>query len=377
MRSTDTRYPRMTLMILAVLFFGLSVFCWCKPVSRYSSSERRLLSSLPPLTRQDLLSGKFITEFETYAADQFPLRDSFRGIKNGSELKLFGKLDTNGLYFRKGYLAATEPRLNQDQIDYAAKRFRYLYEAYLKDTGSPVYLAIIPDKNYYLAKPDRLSMDYQELVTRLTSQTGFMTYINLFDTLSIEDYYRTDTHWRQECLEPVVQTLKQAMLPGINPSDNSLLAKQNTLHTLDLPFYGVYAGQLALPVSPDTLSYVTNAVLDQCVVTSYDTGRPVQIPMYTLEKAGGDDPYEIFLNGADPLLTIENKAAATDRELILFRDSFGSSLAPLLVQNYSKITLIDIRYVPGNVLGTFVDFHGQDVLFLYSTLVLNHSQSLR
>ena len=35
---------------------------------------------------------------------------------------------------------------------------------------------------------------------------------------------------------------------------------------------------------------------------------------------------------------------ATDRELVIFRDSFASSLAPLLMEQYAKITLVDIRY---------------------------------
>ena len=74
---------------------------------------------------------------------------------------------------------------------------------------------------------------------------------------------------------------------------------------------------------------------------------------------------------------IDNPAAATDRELVVFRDSFGSSLVPLLVEGYARVTLIDIRYVNSAYLGNFVDFHGQDVLFLYSTLLLNDSLALR
>lgn len=62
---------------------------------------------------------------------------------------------------------------------------------------------------------------------------------------------------------------------------------------------------------------------------------------------------------------------------MVFRDSFGSSLVPLLVQDYAKVTLVDIRYVASDFVGQFVDFHGQDVLFLYSTLVLNSSSTLK
>ena len=59
--------------------------------------------------------------------------------------------------------------------------------------------------------------------------------------------------------------------------------------------------------------------------------------------------------------------------MILFRDSFGSSLVPLLLDNYRKITLVDIRYISSKILEQYIDFNGQDVLFLYSSLVLNQN----
>ena len=99
--------------------------------------------------------------------------------------------------------------------------------------------------------------------------------------------------------------------------------------------------------------------------------------VYDLSKGEGKDLYEVFLSGSVSLLTIEDPHAQTDRELIVFRDSFGSSLAPLLVQGYKSVTLVDIRYISSAMLDRFLDFHGQDVLFLYSTLVLNNSQQLR
>ena len=77
------------------------------------------------------------------------------------------------------------------------------------------------------------------------------------------------------------------------------------------------------------------------------------------------------MSGSQSLLRIENPHAATDRELIIFRDSFGSSLAPLLVQDYKTVTLVDIRYISVELLGNYIDFQSQDVLFLYSSLVLN------
>ena len=93
--------------------------------------------------------------------------------------------------------------------------------------------------------------------------------------------------------------------------------------------------------------------------------------VYTEPKSA--DKYDIYLNGATSLITVENPNANTDKELLLFRDSFGSSIAPLLVENYKKITLIDIRYMSSTLLEQYIDFENQDVLFLYSALVLNQN----
>ena len=52
-------------------------------------------------------------------------------------------------------------------------------------------------------------------------------------------------------------------------------------------------------------------------------------------------------------------------------------MVPLLVQDYSKVTLVDTRYISSSLLDQFLDFHGQDVLFLYSTLILNSSSAIK
>ena len=99
--------------------------------------------------------------------------------------------------------------------------------------------------------------------------------------------------------------------------------------------------------------------------------------IYDMQKAKGNDLYEVFLSGPISLLTIENPNAESERELIVFRDSFASSLAPLLAEGYAKITLADIRYLPAVQMGKLLDFHGQDVLLLYSAAVLNNSDTLK
>ena len=85
----------------------------------------------------------------------------------------------------------------------------------------------------------------------------------------------------------------------------------------------------------------------------------------------------MFLSGSEPLITIENEHATTDKELIMFRDSFGSSIAPLFIEAYKKITLVDIRYIQSDFLENFIKFDNQDVLFIYSTTLLNNSKAFK
>ena len=82
------------------------------------------------------------------------------------------------------------------------------------------------------------------------------------------------------------------------------------------------------------------------------------------------------------IITLENpevaKRLGEEKELIIFRDSFGSSLAPLLTTEYSKITLVDLRYIASPLLRNVVDFKaGQDVLIIYSTEILNNGSILK
>ena len=354
--------------LTAAFLLGFLIWGLCKPDDAVSVSERRKLAQKPELTLSSVLRGEFMTKFETYTLDQFPLRDSFRRLKAVTLLDVLREKDNNGIYVADGYAAKLDLTLNESSLDHAADRFRYVYETYLKDTDAKVYLSIIPDKNYFLAAENGYpSLDYERLFAYMREKTDFAQYIDLTGALSLSSYYRTDTHWRQEELLPVAKLLADAM--GVE------IAEDFTSVTLGTPFSGVYRGQSALPMPPDTLTYLTNDALEGCRV--YDYENDAYLPIYTLDKAGGNDPYEIFLSGPKSLLRIENPNSATERRLIVLRDSFAASLIPLLAESYREITLIDIRYLSPASLGKFVDFDAQDVLFLYSTSVLNDSSTIK
>lgn len=351
--------------LVAALWLGLAVMAWCRPADKFSFTERRELATFPEVTGNTLLNGKFMSDFESYTLDQFPMRDGFRTLKAFVHYQVFAQRDNNGIYLEDGQIAKLEYPLNEAAVDHALKVFQNIYDRYLQDCR--VYAAVIPDKSYYLAEVNGYpAMDYDALFQKVEKGMPYASYVNLEELLTIDDYYRTDTHWRQERLLPIAKKLCSAMGAAQPEGLEAVQAEQ--------PFYGVYYGQAALPVKPDTLYTMESPLLESCRVYNYETGKYGSV--YEEARLSGADPYEVFLSGSVSLLRIENPAAGTDRELIVFRDSFGSSLVPLLVQGYQSVTLIDVRYISSALLSRFVEFEDQDVLFLYSTLVLNNGTTL-
>ncbi|MDE7435840.1 MAG: hypothetical protein K2N01_08520 [Lachnospiraceae bacterium] len=365
----SVKLKNISLVVMTAIFLcGFLLWSILKPTDAESVSERRPLAAFPAVSMESVLSGTFMTDFEKYTLDQFPLRDQFRTVKAVTACYILGQKDNNGIYVKDGFASKLEYPFNTDSIEYAASRFQFVYDRYMADKELKVYLSVIPDKNYFMAQKNGYpSMDYEKFVSDLREHTEFAEYIDITHLLELPDYYCTDTHWRQEKITDIAQHLAAGM--GV-----SLSAEYN-VNQVDTPFYGVYYGQSALPLAADNLYYLDNAVLKDCKVYDFETNA--YIPVYDLEKINGNDSYEMFLSGSKSLLMIENPNATTDKELIIFRDSFGSSIAPLFAEGYEKIILVDIRYISPNMLDKFIEFTNQDVLFLYSTSVLNNSITIK
>lgn len=355
--------------ILMILLWAVLTLCvWFAPEKEISQAERRPLAQMPDFSTQSLLNGQLRESFEHYCLDQFPMRDSFRTIKSLFHTVVLRQKDNNGIYLTDGTAVKQEYPMNGDSVGRAIGRFQEIYDDYL--AGSRCFYAIVPDKGYYLAEQSgRLSMDYDALYAQMAEGLPWAEEIDLRPVLTGADYYRTDTHWRQEALIPAAKALCKGLgVAAPREEDYSAVP-------IDRPFYGVYYGQAALPMEPDTLYLLENETLGQCTVYDYETQKTGSV--YDRDKLSSRDLYDVYLSGARALLTIENPNGKTDRELIVFRDSFGSAMAPLLLSDYARVTLVDIRYVQSGMLGQLLDFHGQDVLFLYSTLVLNNSAALK
>lgn len=349
---------------LVFLFIIISLFFInvIKKDTDISIAERRKLATMPELTTKSLFDGTYFKKFDSYVTDQFIKRDTFRKIKIDIELSTKGEY--NNLYMYDDYIVEEIFPLNTNSINNLTNKINYIKKTYLNN-NSNIYYTIIPDKNYFVNNGN-LKLDYNKLQDMMKNNLTNLNYINIFDKLTLDNYYKTDTHWKQEDLFDVANTIANQMKFDI--TNNNVI---NTVTT----FKGSYAGRLSVTKDIDTIKTISNPSTLNSSVYNYETKKYTKI--YDYDKLKSLDKYDIYLSGASSIIDIVNPTSNSNKELIVFRDSYGSSLIPLLIEGYKKITVIDIRYVSSRILNNYIKFNNQDVLFMYSILTINNSFSMR
>lgn len=361
--TDKVKFVVMTVLFILIIV-GVCVVNVFKEDTLISTSERRKLEQLPEVTAKTLFDGTYFKKLDSYTTDQFIYRDLFREIKVSAELKMFMKSDYNNLYEYEGYVINELYPLSENSVKYMVRKINEIYAKYLNESNN-VYFTIVPDKNYFV-NDGNLKLDYAKMEELMKENLSQMEYITIWDTLSLSDYYKTDTHWKQENLVKVADKILNAMGISMN---TEFTQKEVT------EFNGVYSGQFPVTKEQDTLYVLTNDVLDNMVVYNHETKATTGV--YNMEKVDALDKYDIYLSGAVSLLEVTNPSGTNSKELVVFRDSFGSSLIPLLCGEYSKVWVVDTRYISPKILGEYIDFEGKDVLFMYSTLVVNESTGLK
>ena len=348
------------LVIVFIIYISLfSLGSIILPDKEISSSERRKLKTFPEFE----FDSEWVSELDGYLLDHVVFRDEFRSIKALYNYNVLGKLDNNGIYLKDNYIFKSNYPTNKSSISNFINKVDKLSQDFSQNNN--VYMMIIPDKNYYIDDDNFLGIDY-DYIYKEVNKLGFKN-IDVRDVLKLSDYYETDTHWRQERLDKVIKEMSKLLGFKYEKLDY----KENSYDK----FYGVYYGESAISRKPEKIIYLTNELLTNVSVKYLENDNLTSI--YNEDKLTGMDSYDVYLDGASSFIEIYNDKATSDKELVIFRDSFGSSLSPLLVNYYKKITLIDNRYIGRDYYKDLVEFNNQDILFMYSTLFINDSGSLK
>lgn len=361
---TDKIRDITVIIVFIGIITGMFILNLIKEDNKISITERRKLAEAPKFTIKNISSGEFANKFEQYTMDEFFMREDFRKLKTEFEMKILKKQDVNNIYTFQNYLIEQIYPLNEQSVKNITNKMNDIKIKYLNETNK-IYYTIIPDKNYFINE-NYLKLDYEKMKEIMNNNLDNMQYIDIFNVLSLDCYYYTDSHWKQEKILNVAKTIAKNMNFDIN---------ENYEEQIVATFKGVYAGQLPINTKEDEVKILTNETLLNCEVYNYETDEITGI--YNLKKLSGYDKYDIYLSGATPLLQIKNPQGKANKELVVFRDSYSSSLIPLLIEEYSNIIVIDTRYISPRILKNYVNFAGKDVIFAYSTILINNSMGMK
>ena len=353
-------YSRFITILFCGFIGGMFILSLLLPDRERSETENRLLAQWPEFSWETLKSGEFTDGVEEYIADQFPLRDTWTGIKARVE-QLIGKTEFNDVYLAGDTLISKVETPDSELVD---KNFGYIEKLDGK-TEAEVHLGLIPSAAEIWR--DRLpsgaySWD-QTLLLEMAEKTGLNTVdflAALNEHAGEEIFYRTDHHWT---------TLGAyygyvAIMESLGRGDEVLPMDSFTPEVVSTQFNGtLYSSSGIHWLQPDKMEYWVKE--DGLTVTSWRTGKEETAPLYDRSYLAVKDKYSSFLGGNQPLCVIKNENAQGGK-LMIVRDSYADSVAPFLAQHFSEVHLMDLRQYRSSV-AKYANENGiDDVLVMYS-----------
>ncbi len=317
------------------LFFILNLVT---PDKEFSQQENRMLQTAPKFSFEDLFEGKFTADFEDYVTDQFAFRDSWTSLKARAEL-LIGKDENKGIFLCEGErLIEAFDKADMDDFDFKLSSIDTL----AKNSEIPVYFALVPSAaEIYCDMLPVGAPNYSQLALIEYAYSSVSSInVDMYRALSAHKdeniFYRTDHHWTTLGAYYGYTALAEAI--GFDPIPLSSYTEK----VVSTSFLGTtYSSSGFGWVKPESISsYVEQG---DAVITNYPKGAPVEGSLYVESFLEAKDKYSYFYGGNTPLLTIESGKEDLP-SLLIVRDSYMDSLSPYLIEHFSTIHIVDLRY---------------------------------
>ena len=389
---------KLMIFLFAAVSLALPITTIALPKMERSENENRTLAKFPTLINEGKLEkaesfgeyvdsvkwdyitirdkNSFMDDIEVYFSDHLAGRETWVQAKNKLEA-LIGKQEINGVYtfddkmiqvfkeYKQETIAASIKAMNT----FAANHSDLPCSIMLTPTAQEMYFSQLPKYNGYLSQKTFIDNVYKQL-------EGFTTIDSLsFMTEHKDDYlfYRTDHHWTS--LGAYYGYCAAAKALGYSAYG----LKDFNIETASSDFRGtLYSKTLDNDVTPDVIDYyhlkdnapeITMTVFDGAKETVYDT-------LYVRDYLNVKDKYSSFTGSNQPIITIETDVD-NGKSLLLVKDSYAHSLVPFLANHYSKITMVDMRYINAD-LNYFinVDEYTQ-ALFMFNSVSFAEDESLK
>ena len=352
-------------ILFCLFLFVMMVLFLVLPKKDFSENEKRVLEETPQFSWQTLSDGSFGKSVESYLSDHFAGRDFFVGLNAYYDLAS-GRNGTSGVYCGEdGYLINTPVAYDKDNLQKNLSKINQFAEG----LEIPVRMMVAPSTGYIMQdKLPRIHNPYiddeifRNIQTSLSQKVDFINLMGPFlqNKEDVQLYYKTDHHWTRDGVYLAYQIYCESA--GLSTAS----ADEFNVQTYP-DFYGTTYSRSALWGSePDVLRVYEPKESEGYHVLIDDgaEGKKESDTLFFKSHLEEADKYPIFLDGNHSYEKITNKNG-NGKKLLLIKDSFAHCLAPFLVENYSEIYMIDLRYYKSSLTQLVQDETIDEVLVVY------------
>ena len=365
--------------LFCLIIFGMSGLHLLTEDKKFSESENRVLGAFPKLTASSIVDGSFMRDFETYLTDQFPFRDSIISAKTFAD-RILGKNEENGVYIGKeGYLFDTQTPLDKEKtknIGKAVRKFSDKYKSFktafiLAPNSSYIYSQYLPK---YLEMPSQKEQ-IDTVRKQINSPNIFWPDVtDIFEKNADETqlYYKTDHHWttrgaylifRELCFEWRLEKSKEA------------IDKKFDFYEVSTTFEGTLASTSGVHDATDKIEICVPKGSEGTYVAHFESSGDKTATLFFGDELKEKNHYEVFLGGNYDKVIIST-VSQSGRNLLLVKDSYANCMIPMLTPYFSKIVVIDPRYLTDSLDSIIKENDFSHMLYLYNANTLLEDNSL-
>lgn len=347
------------------------------------NDENRASATMPPLTREAVMTGEFAAGTEAYVNDRIAYRnelitlsqliDSYKGTASPAGTIIRADVDM-GTGVRQSSDILVENGTVTEMFDFdkeTADRYINVINTYAKELdGVNMYAAIVPTRLEF-AEPiysnleDSQSEAIEYIYDRLDSD---ITRVDIRGALSPHTdeyiYFRTDHHWTMRgAYYGYVELCGAANMKYVDINDY----KKKTMKDFE-GYLEKFVTDKSLLSNPDTLEWYDideqNRITND--IRSYDKdgkSHGYHSPIFYDERRD----YDFFLGASHPLAVYKNGDIKEKRTILVISDSYANALAPWLMKSYSTVVLIDPRSYYSTLKAAADEFKPDDALVLNYT----------
>ena len=345
-----------------------------------AENENRVLATMAPLNRETAFSGKFAEGFDDYLSDNIGYRSAFtdftewlnsvKGLKSPVGKIVFANSDHGTGTAQGANLLVTEDRVCEIFADSDAEQsYISVINRYAEklDADINLYSMLIPTQldfmepiyaNLQDSEKNAINRIYSSLDPRVKT-------VNVYDKIAEHTdeyiYFRTDHHWTPLGAYYGYQAFAEAA--GLTPISKDLFQTYDINNFLGYLYR--FAQEPKLEQNPDTITWYDtdpSGAISVSMRAIDETGNLIFYPGSLFVRDKSD--YGIFFGGDHQFILLENSAETSGRTLVVIKDSYANAFVPLVVNNYSRVIMIDPRGYKVNLQSVIDEFRPDDFMIL-------------